>query len=98
LNKKVALDAIYECFSKLNYNELQEVVKEALESKVKPTEIIAAMQKGLDEVGDKYEKGEYFLSELILAGAMATEALNALRPHLDERRSKTLGKGSNAFS
>ncbi|MEM3044470.1 MAG: cobalamin-dependent protein [Candidatus Bathyarchaeia archaeon] len=45
-------------------------------------DVFEAMKEGLDVVGDKYDVGEYFLSDLIMAGIMATEFVEALKPHI----------------
>lgn len=55
-------------------------------------EIVAAMRRGLDEVGERYERGEYFLSELIMAGIIATEIANILKPHLETSAKIHAGK------
>jgi methanogenic corrinoid protein MtbC1 len=34
------------------------------------------MKEGLDEIGAKYEKGEYFLSDLVVSGEIAKAALD----------------------
>ncbi len=68
------------------------IVIEALDSGVDPVDVVNAMGKGLEIVGQKYETGEYFLSELIMAGVMATEITNILRPHLGRSTEKPVGK------
>jgi methylmalonyl-CoA mutase cobalamin-binding domain/chain len=42
-------------------------------------------------VGDKYEDGEFFLSELIMAGYLASEVANLLKPHLLKTQRAALG-------
>jgi 5-methyltetrahydrofolate--homocysteine methyltransferase len=64
----------------------------ALAEGVRPVEIMHSMRNGLVTAGRKYEKGEFFLSELIMAGIMAQEVSNILRPHLLKSSSETLGK------
>ncbi len=46
-----------------------ELAKQLLErGGVSPLELIELMKKGMDVVGDRYERGEYFVSELVMAG------------------------------
>lgn len=40
--------------------------------------VLAALQEGMTEVGRRYESGKYFLSELILAGEIFKEAVQAM--------------------
>jgi len=71
---------------------VRNVVIKALDSGVKPGDIVNAMSEGLEVVGDRYEKGEYFLSELIMAGIIASEVTNLLKPHLERLTDKPVGK------
>ncbi|MGC8850500.1 MAG: cobalamin B12-binding domain-containing protein, partial [Candidatus Bathyarchaeia archaeon] len=41
---------------------------------------------------DRYDRGEYFLSDLIMAGIMATEFVNALKPHLPTSNAGSKGR------
>ncbi|KPU45019.1 methionine synthase [Oxobacter pfennigii] len=50
--------------------------------------VVAACQSGMAIVGDLYEKGEYFVGDLIFAGELLTNAINTLKP--------VLGSGSTA--
>jgi methylmalonyl-CoA mutase cobalamin-binding domain/chain len=72
--------------------EIRQKVEEGLRMNIDPLQIIEAMRKGLDEVGKKYEKGEYFLMELILSGLMASEVANLLKPFLKAQGLRSKGK------
>ena len=72
--------------------EVKETVDRILKSGVDPLEILNTLNQALDEVGRRYEKGEYFLSELIMAGVLSTEVTNLLEPHLIRSRRRSLGK------
>jgi len=52
---------------------------------------LEACQAGLKDVGDRFESGEYFLGDLIFASEIMTEALEILKPFLNE--GLTGGKG-----
>ncbi|MEM2875759.1 MAG: cobalamin-dependent protein, partial [Candidatus Bathyarchaeia archaeon] len=67
-------------------------VKRVLDAGVEPKEIIEIVSLGLEEVGKKYESGEYFLSELIMAGIIGSEILGVLKPYLTSERMGYLGK------
>lgn len=43
---------------------------------------VGACQAGMGIVGDLFEKGEYFVGDLIFAGELLTEAINVLKPAL----------------
>jgi corrinoid protein of di/trimethylamine methyltransferase len=54
--------------------------------------VIDGMAKGMEIVGQKYEDGEYFLAELIMAGETMKEGMTVLEPHLKAGEIKSAGK------
>jgi len=66
----------------LGLEEIATQVQEALDSGEDPHSILKAMSKGMITVGELYEKGEYYLAELVLAGEVMKEGLTVLQPHL----------------
>ncbi|KPU42512.1 methionine synthase [Oxobacter pfennigii] len=76
----------------------EERVLEMLQSFVegKPSEeeaqkVVAACQSGMAIVGDLYEKGEYFVGDLIFAGELLTNAINTLKPVLGSDSTASAG-------
>jgi len=53
---------------------------------------LAACQEGMDIVGNRFERGEYFVADLIYAGELMTQAAAALKPLLAEESGATVGK------
>ncbi|KPU44339.1 methionine synthase [Oxobacter pfennigii] len=53
--------------------------------------VVAACQSGMSVVGDLYEKGEYFVGDLIFAGELLTSAINVLKPVLGSDSSTSIG-------
>lgn len=47
-----------------------------------PMAILAAAREAMDIVGQRYEKGDYFLPELMLAGEMLTQITELVKPAL----------------
>lgn len=72
--------------------DVKKTINEKLESGVDPLAIVDILSQTLEEVGEKYERGEFFLSELIMAGYLASEVSNLLKPHLIKAKRKPLGK------
>jgi methylmalonyl-CoA mutase cobalamin-binding domain/chain len=57
-----------------------ELVDACLEQGVMPLDIIeGGLAPGLDAVGAKFEEGDYFLADLIIAGDMVTRATDTLK-------------------
>ncbi|MBS7650434.1 MAG: cobalamin-dependent protein [Candidatus Bathyarchaeia archaeon] len=78
------LDEIAEAISNLEgVPQTKKLVEKALRQKHSIREIVErGLKKGLDEVGSKYEKGEYFLAELLYAGEIMNSILDVLKPHM----------------
>jgi 5-methyltetrahydrofolate--homocysteine methyltransferase len=81
--------AIIDC---VRLEEAKELARKALDTGAKPLDIMDAVREALDEVGDLYEKKEYFLMELTLAGSTATEIMEMIRPELKKTAALTRGK------
>lgn len=72
--------------------DIKSLVNKALDLNVSPTDIVESVRKGLKEVGDRYERKEYFLMELVLAGSMASEVMDMLKPHFASASATSIGK------
>ena len=76
----------------INFGEgTEEAVKSAIDSNIKVAEIIAAISKGLDKVGELYQNKEYFLSELILSGEAAKKGIELILPYIDKEKTGFTG-------
>ena len=63
-------------------DELKKTVNAELESGTEPLAIVNALNEALYEVGERYEQGDLFLSELMMIGYLASEVTNVLKPHM----------------
>jgi len=54
--------------------------------------VVEGMAKGMEIVGQKYEDGEYFLAELIMAGETMKEGMAVLEPYLKAGDIEAAGK------
>jgi len=87
------LNSIKEALVGLDLDKTIDFVKKAVEQGFKPMDIINALADGMRVVGERYEKNEYFLSELIMAAEIFKEAMNVLEPLiLKEGRALYIGK------
>ena len=72
------------------------LIEKHLKNGLDPLKIIDELREGLEMVGDKFEKGEYFLLNLIYAAEVFKDAAALLMPKLQEsqkgvkRRAKVL--------
>jgi methylmalonyl-CoA mutase cobalamin-binding domain/chain len=87
------INEIIDSLVKLDSDELIKSVKKALENKILPRQIInQGFGKGMEIVGEKYENGEFFLSELIIAGVTMNDGLDLVKPLLKSEDIKPRGK------
>jgi len=77
----------------LDIEAVQKAAKDAIEAGIPAYKaVIDGMAKGMEIVGQKYEDGEYFLAELIMAGETMKEGMAILEPHLKAGDIETAGK------
>jgi len=66
----------------LNISGVSDIVEKALSAGFDSKEILEALRSGMEDAGHKFAVGEYFLSDLIMAGETMKEALKVLHPCL----------------
>jgi methanogenic corrinoid protein MtbC1 len=77
----------------LKRDEAMELVKSRAEKGEDPLAILAECREGMTIVGDRFQTGEFYLSELILSGEIFKAAMAFLEPYLAKTRPpKPLGK------
>jgi len=77
-NKEDLLHAMVE----LDENEAYKLVEQLLQDGIDPNEIIELLREGVEIVGDKFNKKEYFLTELVMAGEIFTQSAVILEPYM----------------
>ena len=77
----------------LESDEVLEAVKSRAERGEDPIHILEECRRGMTMVGDRFQRGEYFLAELLLSAEIFKGAVAILQPYLAKARpSKPLGK------
>ena len=85
------LDAIYGAVLEGNRSAVTLKVREALREGLAPQEILAAMTRSMQNVGELFQNGEYFVPEMLVAARAMQQGTELLRPHLLETASRPLG-------
>jgi len=75
-------EKLTEIIIELEIDDIADAIKEALDEGKTALSILDALTKGMDKVGELYEKKEYYLTELVLAGETMKEAFKILKPKL----------------
>jgi len=70
---------------------LGEVVRRLDDGEV-PIQLIRELQDGMARIGQKFETGDFFLSELLMSADLFSKALEILEPKLQETALETIGK------
>jgi 5-methyltetrahydrofolate--homocysteine methyltransferase len=87
------LAALKESIISLDFDGVAKAAGEAMEAGIDPNKAInEGMVLGMAVVGDKFEKGEYFLSELVVAAEVMREGVKVVTPFIKGEGAGKLGK------
>ncbi|MBI4595360.1 MAG: cobalamin B12-binding domain-containing protein [Candidatus Tectomicrobia bacterium] len=75
-------DHLITTMADLEEGRVVELVQKLLDSNEEPQNILEACQQGMSIVGQRFEAGEYYLSDLIMAGEIFKQVSNLLTPRL----------------
>jgi methanogenic corrinoid protein MtbC1 len=79
--------------AELKENEALKLTKEKLDRGEDPHKILEESRKGMETVGERFSKGEYFLPELIYSGEILKEITEIVKPKLTAGvETKRIGK------
>ena len=83
------IDAITE----MREEDAIKLTNELLDSGTTPTDILGACKSAMEVIGDRFEKGECFIPELMLAGEMMTAISGVIKPRMaEEAAGEKIGK------
>ena len=70
------------------------LAQEAMAAKMDPLAVMDGLTEGIREVGDRFERMEIFLPEMMLAAQAMEKALEPLRPHLELQKERREERGT----
>jgi methanogenic corrinoid protein MtbC1 len=76
------LEQLVKALADLEEDQVLEIVHQELQGGTEPLGILQACQQGMTEVGDRFEKKEYFVSDLMMSGEIFKQVGLILEPHL----------------
>ncbi len=89
-----ALKAVRETLLNFDRDEIKPVVQAAVDAGLAPFDIIIdGMAEAMTEVGKLYESGEYYLPQLIMAGATMQDGMSVLMPLLKGDGVEAISRG-----
>lgn len=77
-------DELMEAIIDLDEDKAYSLVKKLIEDGVTPNDIIEILRKGVEVIGDKFNRKEYFLAELVMAGEIFSQSAEILEPYMKE--------------
>jgi methanogenic corrinoid protein MtbC1 len=84
-------DKLVQAIADMEDERALELTREMLDQGVDPLAILDDCKTAMEIVGQRFEKGEYFLPELILAGEMLKEISAEVKPRLQGSASANTG-------
>ncbi|MEM2341669.1 MAG: corrinoid protein [Candidatus Bathyarchaeia archaeon] len=92
-SREEILNKIKDAIVNLDIDNIRELCMNAINAGISAYDIVMkGMAKGMEIVGEKYERNEYFLAELIMAGEVMKEGMKFLEPYLKSDEIKKVGK------
>jgi len=87
------VETLVEAIVGMREKEALENAQALLDAGVDPLQLIEASRRAVEEIGERFEKGEYFLPELMLAGEMVKRISEMVKDRItSESPEKRLGK------
>jgi methylmalonyl-CoA mutase cobalamin-binding domain/chain len=83
---------IVDAFLYLDESATRQLVKSMLDAGVNPVEIMEDCRKGMLAIGERFERGEFFLSEMIMAAEIFKQVTEQIKPYFTGSTSKARGK------
>ncbi len=94
MSKKEMLKKIERAIVEGNREEAEALARDAIKQKLDLNEVIdKGYVPGIQKVGDLWEKGEYFLPELITSAECMKAAMRVLKPELEKAQISSKSKG-----
>ncbi len=77
------IGGIFKAVEQLEEEKAEELVKEAIAEGIDPNRILQiGVEAGVRSIGERFQKGEYFIAELVIGGDIAQNCVAILEPEL----------------
>lgn len=85
-------EKITNALADLDEETVMALVQEGISAGIDPSALLTACQEGMNLVGERYQAGDYFLSELIMAGEIFKQIMKELPVGVDAASNSKKGK------
>jgi len=86
-------DALIHAMAEMQEKEALQIAKQLLNEGTDPIAILNACSTAMQTVGERFEKGEYFLPHLMMAGTILKQVSDVIKPHIREQEKDKTSKG-----
>lgn len=86
-------DALIQAIAEMQEAEAVQQAKQLLNEGTDPKDILSACSNAMQTVGERFEKGEYFLPHLMMAGTILKQISEIIKPHIQEHEKAGTGQG-----
>jgi len=87
------LEALRDNLVNLDFEGVKKAAEDAMNVGISPVKAITdGLAAGLTIVGEKFERKEYFLSELVVAAEVMKEGMTVIQPHIKGEGTRAKGK------
>jgi methanogenic corrinoid protein MtbC1 len=86
------LTEITNALAELDEDKVLALVRAAVDANTDAGDVLKACQAGMNEVGARFEKQDYFVSDLIMSGEIFKEVGAIIEPHLKSGGTAGIGK------
>lgn len=76
------MSELSESLADLEEEKVLGIAKERLESGEDPLEIVSDIREAAEDVGERFEKGNYFIADLMMMGEIMDQVLELIKPKL----------------
>ena len=87
-------DQLVQAIADMQEEEALTLADRMLEAGEDPQALLDASREAMGIVGARYESGQYFLPELVVAGEILSEIARVVKPHIDEEDMGAEPRGS----
>ena len=76
--------ALINAITEMQEEEAVALAQQMLDEGASPSAVLDACKQAMDVIGQRFEKGECFIPELILAGEMLSQIAKIVKPHIQQ--------------
>jgi len=76
---------LIEAITEMREEDALQIANRLLDEGVAPMAVLDSCREAMEIIGQRFEKGEVFIPELILAGEMLSSITEVIKPRLEEK-------------